>query len=209
MHQRLTPSAGSHSDKSTSVYSDKFPLFVLLAYIPTLAAILAAAEAFGNDLSASASFLLNSLNWQTAPVLPADAPFVAEPDLGALWTVGAGSVGTAILYFLSLATRNFAARLFDMDVVKVHNLDRSPLFMARQVGMTKVAAVVEYLKAVGVSDAQAEPLALDESPVWRDRLQGVPDILVAAANERNVRTVTDLRHDRKELAGGGDPPFAP
>ena len=58
--------------------------------------------------------------------------------------------------------------------------------------------------------------ALDESERWRGRPSGMPDILIAAANERNVRAVIegrfsaspDLRHDRETLAGGGDSPHS-
>jgi hypothetical protein len=50
------------------------------------------------------------------------------PELGSLWTVGVGSVGTAVLYFLTPVTNRFYATLFDMDFVKVQNLDHSPIF---------------------------------------------------------------------------------
>lgn len=159
---------------------------------PALAAILAAAGAFENDLSAPpGDVLLNALTWRPAAIGPEAALLLARPNLGTLWTVGTGSVGTAILYFLTLATQEFAAGLFDMDDVKVHNLDRSPVFIAEHVGMKKVAATAQYLERAGVGDVWSEPRALDESPIWRDRPQGVPDALIAAANERNVRTVIE------------------
>ena len=107
-----------------------------------------------------------------------------------LWTVGVGSVGTAVLYFLSLATKSFSSVLFDMDLVKIQNLDRAPLFMEDDVGKGKAVVVKKYLNQIGV-DARAEPCALDESELWYGREEGVPDILVSAANERNVRSVIE------------------
>lgn len=88
---------------------------------------------------------------------PGDAPQITAPSPGSLWFVGLGSVGTAILYFLSLATRDFSAQLFDMDKVKTHNLDRSPLFIDRHVGWKKVKAAAEYLSGIGVTAVEAEP----------------------------------------------------
>ena len=125
---------------------------------PALAVILAAAAAFENDLSAPpGDVLLNALTWRPAAIAADAAPLCAEPDLGSSWTVGTGSVGTAILYFVSLATREFTAALFDMDEVKVHNLDRSPAFTAAHVGLKKVAATAEYLNRAGVDDVLANP----------------------------------------------------
>ena len=57
--------------------------------------------------------------------------------------------------------------------------------------MKKVAATAQYLTGAGVSTVNSEPVPLDESAAWRDRPQGVPDILLATANERNVRTVIE------------------
>ena len=159
---------------------------------PALAVILAAAGAFENDLSAPpGDLLLNALTWRPAAITPDAAPLPAQSDLGTLWTVGTGSVGTAILYFLSLATREFAAALFDMDEVKIHNLDRSPVFSAAHVGLKKVVATAEYLDRAGVCDVRSEPRALDDSERWRNRPPGLPDVLIAAANERNVRAVIE------------------
>lgn len=158
---------------------------------PAMAATLAGAEAFRGALSGPATFQLNALTWQAGIAAPGAAPLPAAPRLGVLWSVGIGSVGTAVLYFLSLATRRFSSRLFDMDDVKVHNLDRSPLFMARHAGLKKVASAAEYLTGAGVLAVDAEAVALDESATWQARPPSVPDVLISAANERNVRAVIE------------------
>lgn len=168
---------------------------------PAMAAILAGAEAFRGALSHPASFQLNALTWQLGLTAPGAAPLRAARSHGALWFVGLGSVGTAVLYFLSLATRQFSARLFDMDEVRIHNLDRSPLFMARHVGLRKVDAASEYLNGIGVATVVREPNALDESTAWRDRPPGVPDVLVSAANERNVRAVIENNFPPLQIYG--------
>lgn len=168
---------------------------------PAMAAILAGAEAFRTALSQPAAFQLNALTWQTGMAVPEDPPLAFAPSPGALWFVGLGSVGTAIPYFLSLATRAFSARLFDMDDVKIHNLDRSPIFLARHVGWKKVVAAAEYLVGIGVTAMEAEPVALDESASWQARPPGDPDILISAANERNVRAVIENNFPPLQIYG--------
>lgn len=168
---------------------------------PAMAAILVGAEAFRGALSHPASFQLNALTWQAGVVDHGAASLPVAPALGNLWFVGVGSVGTAILYFLDLATRGFSARLFDMDEVRIHNLDRSPIFIARHVGEKKVAAAAQYLTHIGTASVEVEPVALDESATWHTRPAGVPDVLVSAANERNVRAVIEANYPPLQIYG--------
>ena len=159
---------------------------------PALAAILAAAEGFKADLAAAPGrILLNALTWEEKAIEAGRFALAPIPALGSIWTVGTGSVGTAILYFLALATRQFSGALFDLDIVKIHNLDRSPIFIGDHVGQPKVTAAEAWLQEAGVRDMQAESVALDESALWRERVVGIPDIVLAAANERNVRSVIE------------------
>ena len=170
---------------------------------PALAAILAASEAFRTNLAAQPEkTLLNALTWESSALEPDFAPLsFSQCKLGTLWTVGTGSVGTAILYFLSLATRAFSTALFDMDAVKIHNLDRSPLFMADDVGMKKVKVTERYLRRAGIKAIQAEPYALDESELWCSREQGIPDVLISAANERKVRPAIENGYPPVQIYG--------
>jgi len=152
-----------------------------------LAVIAAAARLGAHGFGAPpASTLLNSFDWSHEiaahlPVLPTTA------DLGALWAVGAGSVGTAILYFLTLATRNFSALLFDRDKVKRENITRSPIFGDGDIGSAKAEVTQTYLCRCGVADVAHEPVMLHESRRWANRAGGTPDLVIAAANEHNVR----------------------
>lgn len=154
-----------------------------------LAAVLASARLFLHDLNPPAgAFLMNALDWtEAAAPAGADAPVLR--DLGEIWFVGVGSVGSAAMYFLAVATRDFSASLFDMDVVKVHNLDRSPIFNAADADAVrnKVEAGEIWLKQVGVKSVSAHPYTLHEAPAWIDRQAGRPDVIVSAANEWNVR----------------------
>ena len=162
---------------------------------PALAAIIAVARLFALQMGPlDGPHLFNALTWQNgaAPAAMA-APFDPKRQLGSLWAIGVGSVGTAVLYFLTLLTNSFSATLFDMDFVKVQNLDRSPIFSAAdaQNRLPKVDATEAYLRSVGVQDIATEKDPLDQSRVWFAREAGIPDLLVAAANERNVRYVIE------------------
>lgn len=154
-----------------------------------LASVLAVARLFAHRLAPPpAPFLFNALDWREGPA-PASAPPPVLADLGELWFVGVGSVGSAALYFLTLATRDFSAALFDMDIVKVHNLDRSPIFTADDAKECRNKALTgeRFLRGVGVQSVDSQPCALHESALWTNRPPGRPDVVVSAANEMNVR----------------------
>lgn len=155
---------------------------------PAFAAILCGAHLLAQGLDAlGPDYLCNALDW-SASAAPPGAP---QPDpaseLGELCSVGTGSVGTAALYFLTLFTRRFEAGLIDKDDVEIENLDRSPIFVAADDGRPKVDATADYLRKVGVVSVKPERAALAGSNLWRNRQEGTPDLLIAAANEDRVR----------------------
>lgn len=158
---------------------------------PALAVIIAVARLFALEMvPIDGPHLFNAFNWRSEIVDDNGAPeFEETPDLGSIWSVGVGSVGTAALYFLALATRRFSATLFDMDRAKVENLDRSPIFSACDADNRsyKVDAVAAYLRSIGVQAVRSEPKPLHESSIWFAREAGAPDIIISAANEFNVR----------------------
>jgi molybdopterin/thiamine biosynthesis adenylyltransferase len=124
----------------------------------------------------------------------------AGTELGNLWLVGLGSVGSSAAYFLALAGYRFRATLFDEDIVKVENLDRSPIFLFEHCGFPKVAAVGAFLRAFGL-DVREEPHWLDRSEIWRARQAGEPDLIIAAANERNVRFQIETQFPPVQIYG--------
>ncbi len=155
---------------------------------PALAVIVSAARLFVHAFEPPAVTLgLNTFNWShdlaggALPALPRDL------DLGSAWTVGTGSVGTAILYFLALATREFSSVLFDGDQVMRENITRSPIFADTDIDHAKVEVTAAYLKSCGIAQVVAEPVALHDSRTWERRAAGTPDLVIAAANEHNVR----------------------
>jgi len=141
---------------------------------------------------------LNALTWCNE--LVSEHPR-SPTSFGEVWTVGAGSVGTAALYFMSLASRDFSTRLFDHDKVKRQNLDRSPIFIASDVDDPKVKAVERYLKAIGVRDVHGDPHALHECDAWLNRDAGHPDVVIAAANEMKVRYFIEAGYPPLQLYG--------
>lgn len=169
---------------------------------PSLAAVAAVARLFALQMQPmDGPYLLNALHWRNA-IVQDDGGYDAARDLGAIWTIGTGSVGTAALYFLTLATRRFSTILFDMDYVKNHNLDRSPIFTAldAEAKIKKVDATAAYLRSVGVS-ATPEPQPLDQSDLWSARQAGTPDIVIGAANERDVRSIIERSAPPLEIYG--------
>jgi len=122
-------------------------------------------------------------------------------ELGDVWTIGCGSVGSAVLYFLGLSGAHFAASLFDMKNVGLHNITRSPLFTERDVGQTKVRVVSEFLQRCGLDQVLEYPLAFDEAGAWAGRPAGTPDLLIPAANERNVRGIVEAYYPPLQIYG--------
>jgi hypothetical protein len=162
---------------------------------PALAVITAIGRVFALQMQTiDGPYLFNAFNWRNLIVPDSEDPvFDPQFDHGSLWTIGLGSVGTAALYFLSLATLRFSPTLFDMDEAKTLNLDRSPVFSASDAGVLrkKVHAMEAYLRSIGIHDVKSEPFPLDQSEVWLTRQAGTPDLIISAANERDVRYIIE------------------
>jgi hypothetical protein len=155
---------------------------------PGFAAIIAMAHLFIHDFTLpTVPMLFDTLHWQSTQTRPSGSTPEVNLDLGDLWVIGTGSVGTSLLYFLTLFTRNFDTVLIDMDEVKVENLNRAAIFGVPDVGQKKVVATAKFLNSLGVRSVRTEVAALHESAIWTNRQEGTPDIVVSAANEMNVR----------------------
>lgn len=166
-----------------------------------LAVIAATARLAAQGFSAPPTpIALNGFDWshEIGPSSPALPPTAV---LGTLWTVGAGSVGTATLYFLALATRNFSALLFDGDKVKRENITRSPIFVDGDIGSGKAEVAEAYLKRCGMTSVSHEPVLLHESRRWMRHEDGTPDLVIAAANEYNVRHIIESQFPPIQIYG--------
>jgi len=167
-----------------------------------MAAILMAAVAFRSNLDGYSEMVqLNGFDWEHSSIDAKSTELPVDPELGNIWTVGTGSVGTAILYFLTLATHRFSTVLFDMDLVKIHNLDRSPIFADGHVRLPKVEATASWLAQFGLMGVRQEPCSLDDSTLWKNREAGTPDLVIATANERNVRPVIETAFPPIQIYG--------
>jgi molybdopterin/thiamine biosynthesis adenylyltransferase len=166
-----------------------------------LAVIAAGAQLAANGFEAPPSaVLLNSFDWSHEFGVP--LPTMPSADhLGSLWAVGIGSVGTAILYFLTLMTRNFSTLLFDRDKVKRENITRSPVFADGDIGMGKAEVAEAYLKRCGMADVSQESVMLHESRRWTQRSAGTPDLVIAAGNEFNVRYLIESMFPPVQIYG--------
>lgn len=135
--------------------------------------------------------LLDVYRWQ-AGTRPSDVKAVAPNfELGQLWSIGVGSVGSCALFFLSLITCAFQPVLLDRDQVMPENVTRSALFSWQDaVAETpKVEVAARWLRDAGIEHIEPHTAWLDQIPErWNSRPAGTPDILISAANERNVRT---------------------
>jgi molybdopterin/thiamine biosynthesis adenylyltransferase len=160
-----------------------------------LAVVLAASQIFLYEFAPpSVPFTCNALNWRNEAASDAPACPLRGP-LGKIWVAGAGSVG------MTLATRDFAVALIDHDRVKIHNLDRSPIFVAADIGQFKVDAAHSYLRGVGVREILADARPLHESRLWNERQPGEPDLLISAANEMKVRYYIEAGYPPRQLYG--------
>ena len=157
------------------------------------AVIMAGAELQkGRLTSVSVTHLVDTLHWGYGRITTELADVsLAGFDAGDVWTVGAGSVGTAALFFLSLLTRRLSVVLVDGDHVTIENVSRSPLFDAQDAAdcVPKVLAAERWLRQAGIAQVKAYPTWLDElGERWLERPSGTPDVVIAAANEREVRS---------------------
>lgn len=146
------------------------------------------------DGSAVSPLTLDTYRWaEGAP--SAQTPLMQpEFELGELWTIGVGSVGSSALFFLSLITRNFRAVLVDRDLTEIENITRSALFSWQDAvdALPKAEVAARWLRETGVELVDARVAWLHETlELWTGRTLGTPDLLISAANEYNVRSIIE------------------
>ena len=137
---------------------------------------------------------LDTYRWRVGDPLPEAPRLESNFDLGEVWSIGVGSVGSCALFFLGLITRSFSAVLVDADSVEIENITRSALFSwpAALEEEPKVEVVSRWLREIGVNMINPHTAWLNEIlDVWGRRGQGTPDIVISAANERGVHSVIE------------------
>jgi hypothetical protein len=106
-----------------------------------LAAAIGAADLFKRAIRHNEDRWLGTINWCTwEHTLKSDWTPCAHPvpeltDVGNLLLAGVGAIGSAFIYILSLAPTRGRVTLLDRDCVDTTNLNRSPLFTARDAAM--------------------------------------------------------------------------
>jgi len=123
-----------------------------------------------------------TLTETTGPTGPADCGPV---DLGTVWLVGAGAVGSCLAWWLSFTGVTGIWQIIDGDIAEDTNLNRSLGLFAAHVGLTGIEPVGKASAAAYLING-AVP-----QPVWWDEWVGAdrpsPDVLIPVANERGVR----------------------
>lgn len=115
-----------------------------------------------------------------------NGPDIAGAQLGRVYLVGCGAVGSAIAYLLPLARLSGDFDLVDADRVEASNLNRSPLFSCRDLGRFKTSATASFLRRSGSTVRTHEMWfhqAIDSGNIFNAR----PDLVIPTANDHCVR----------------------
>jgi len=115
-----------------------------------------------------------------------DGPDIASDELGLVHLIGCGAVGSTIAYLVPLAGLTGSFGLADADLVDESNLNRSPLFMALDVGQPKVKITAAYLRRHGLI-AHAHEEWFDAALRAGHLFQARPDVVIPTANDHDVR----------------------
>lgn len=105
--------------------------------------------------------------------------------LGNVQIVGIGSVGSSVIYLLAMLTLEGSILIIDHDIVKIENLNRSPLFGIAAVSQPKVTVAAHYLQSFVSVEAFAGRYG--EFIRQHGRKPGDVDLILPLANEFGVR----------------------
>ena len=113
---------------------------------------------------------------------------LGAPDLGHVLQVGAGAVGSNIIYFLGMIGASADLVIVDHDVVKIENLDRSLLFRLEDAYPHKRPKVEAVLRAVeAFPSLRVHPVRSKWAEYAMDGYRvGNFDLALALANEDQV-----------------------
>lgn len=131
--------------------------------------------------------------------IPENLPFPRTIDLGNVQLIGAGSVGSAIVYLLRMLSLNGRLTIIDHDLVEIENLNRSPLFGIDDDGSPKVMTCQRYLDNHLL--VEPFPCKYDEYIEQNGRKPGVIDLLLPEANEYGVRAFVENNYPPLQVYG--------
>ena len=157
-----------------------------------LAAPLAAAVAFHRQLGTSGLPDGSYSLWESGKQSTAQGPpFPGSIDIGRVLQAGAGAVGGALDYWISVIGAEGSWTIADGDTVDVTNLNRQMLFTAADAGFPDGAARNKAEAAASaIGAAHAEPCWVDEVPPIGETLY---DLILPLANEYGARVFLQSR----------------
>lgn len=126
-------------------------------------------------------------------------PLPKTIDLGNVLLIGAGSVGSAIVYLLRMLPITGRITVIDHDLVEIENLNRSPLFGINDDAEHKVAVCQRYL-ANHVS-IDPFPVKYDEFIDQKGRKPGAIDLILPEANEYGARSYIENNYPPLQIYG--------
>ena len=158
-----------------------------------LAACLVANCAFQVLLGRPASLVGDFSLWARGATSRLQGPSSGTVDVGRVLQVGAGAVGGALDYWLSLIGLRGRWTVADPDAVSIDNLNRQILFLAGDTAWAGTAA-----NKAEMASRRMGPVATFD-PHWYGTHQTVVedhyDLVLALANERGARALLGARHE--------------
>ena len=161
---------------------------------PAVAACFGVAQVFKTAIGQDAKDLLGNIEFSTLnfsareQINPnnfgPDMPDII--DIGNSQLVGVGSVGSAFLYFIKMIQCTGTITLIDHDIVKIINLNRSPIFGISNWNHPKVVVGSHYLNESGLIIIPFNG-TYDLYIKQHGRKRNDIDILFPLANEEGVR----------------------
>lgn len=119
-----------------------------------------------------------------SPAVVLDRPQFGR-DVGRLLLIGAGSVGSAAVYFMRMAGLTADVDIVERDSVKIENFNRSPIFGKKTYALNKGRALQQFLQGTSITVANVFEVWWDE--FIRQRGRNGYDIWLPLANEFGVR----------------------
>lgn len=153
-----------------------------------LAAVLGANAAFHSVLGQREARPATFSLWDYVREGRRQGPVVNDPvDIGRVLQVGAGAVGSALNYFLSMTGVGGSWCIVDGDDVDVTNLNRQMMFVAKDAGFPDGVPLNKAEQAAKRLDAKVVHSGVwyGDDPAVVDRQY---DVVLALANDRGVRS---------------------
>lgn len=150
------------------------------------AAMLAAGHVFRRTIAMPVGELRGMSMWTLEETIAGSGPATVDPlNLGGLWLIGAGGVGSSAAWWIQLFGHRGTGVVIDHDLVDITNLNRSLGMFYATTGLaegepkSKARLAADLIGAKAFGETWEQWIAADPDP---------PDLLIPAANEYGVRS---------------------